>query len=163
MKLSLVFLLLVVLTVPVMGQQYREVDLRVNGVGAGASHSTVVRKLGRPLRTKRERVSLGCTGSAETHLRLHYSGLEIELFGDDKGRNLVVYKISVVSKQWSASGVRIGARAQDVLARFGEPGSKGIVSGDTVYYYAMVGNLGGVNFYFRGDQLVRVMTGTTMC
>jgi hypothetical protein len=162
-KLSLVFLVLVVLTAPVIGQKYREVDLSVNGVGTGASYSTVVRKFGKPLRNSRERVSRGCTGSAETHLTMTYPGLILELLADGSGRDFFVYSIDLRSKKWSASGVSVGASAQHVVTRFGEPGSKETRSGQTVYYYVTKGNWGGVNFWFSGDKLVRVFINTTLC
>jgi len=163
MRFSLVFIFLVVLTIPVIGQTYREVDLRVNGIGEGSSYSAVIRKLGRPLRSTKQRASEGCSGSAETYLKLFYPGLELELIGDGRGRNFFVHFIEVVSKRWSASGVSIGASAKDVVTRFGEPISKEYVSGETVYDYVTVGNLGGVNFYFRGDKLVRAVVRTTLC
>ncbi len=53
MKHLLFFVLLVFLTLPVFGQKkLSEIDLRVKGIGSGTSYSTVVRKLGKPLRSK---------------------------------------------------------------------------------------------------------------
>ena len=165
MKLFLFFVLLIFFTLPAFGQEYREVDLRVNGVGSGTSYSAVVRKLGKPLRSKKEKYAAdsACSGLAETHLTLFYSGLEITLLGDGRGRNLDVYSIEVTSKKWSASGVSLGADAKDVLTKFGEPNSKEEKSGETVYYYVTKDNLGTVRFYFRSNKLVRVGMTETLC
>jgi len=166
MKPFLSLVLLVVFTLPTFGQKkWREVDLRVNGIGSGTSYSTVVRKLGKPLRSKKERLAANsaCSGSAETHLTLFYSGLEVTLLGDGRGRKLEVYSMEVTSKKWSASGVGIGADAQDVLTKFGEPNSKEEESGETIFYYTTKDNLGGVDFHFRNNKLVKVEMTETLC
>lgn len=93
MKKPLFLVLLIFLTLSAFGQKkLTEIDLRVNGIGSGTSYLTVVRKLGKPIRRKTEKVkaSLACSNSAETHLTLFYYGLEITLLGDGKGRNLDV-------------------------------------------------------------------------
>ena len=152
--------------VPIPTQKtLREVDLHVNGVGSGTSYSTVVGKLGKPLRSKKEKYAAenACSGEAETHLTLFYSGLEITLLGDGSGRDLEVYSIEVMSGNWSASGVTIGANAADVLTKFGEPNSKEEKSGETIFHYVTKENLGGVNFYFRDNKLVRVRLNETLC
>ena len=165
MKLFLFFALFVTSALSAFGQKYREVDLRVNGVGSGTSYATVVRKFGKPLRSKKERFTAdnACSGEAETHLTLFYSGLEITFLGDGKGRDLEVYSLELMSKKWLASGVSIGATANDVLKKFGEPNSKEEKSGETVFYYVTKDNLGGVNFYFRNGKLVRVGMTETLC
>ena len=166
MKLFLFFVLLVFLTLPVFGQKkLTEIDLRVNGIGSGTSYSTVIRKLGKPTRRKTEKIkaSSACSNSAETHLTLFYSGLKITLLGDGRGRNLDVYSIEVTLPKWKASGISIGANINDVETKFGEPNSKADISGETVLYYVTKENLGGVNFYFRNNKLVRVRVNETLC
>lgn len=166
MKQLLFFVLLVFLTLPVFGQKkLREIHLRVNGIGSGTSYSTVVKKLGKPQRskTKKFKASEACSNAAETHLTLFYSGLEITLLGDGRGRNLDVYSIEVTSKKWLASGVNIGANVNDVVAKFGEPISKAEKSDETVLYYVTKENLGRVNFYFRNNKLVRMAMTETLC
>ena len=150
----------------VLGQKkWREVDLRINGIGSGTSYSTVIKKLGKPLRTETEKIkaSLACSGSAETHLTLVYSGLEITLLGDGRGRNLDVYSIEVTSKKWVASGITLGASIKDVRAKFGEPNEQANESNQTILYYNTNGNLGGVNFYFQNNKLVKVGMTEALC
>jgi hypothetical protein len=166
MKPFLFLILLVFLTLPVLAQKkLSEIDLRVNGIGSGTSYSTVVKKLGKPLRSEKERFAAdsACSGEAETHLTLFYSGLKITLLGDGRGRNPDVYSIEVTSKRWLASGVSVGANVKDVVAKFGEPNSKADISGETVLYYVTKENLGRVNFYFRNNKLVRVAMTETLC
>lgn len=153
-------------TLSISGQNnFREIDLRVQGLGSGTSYANVVRKLGRPLRrvTKKYKASEACSGSAETHLSLLYSGMEITLLGDGRGRNLAVYSIEVTSGLWSANGVRIGADARDVVAKFGEPNSKTEKIGETIFHYVTEGNMGGVNFHFRNGRLSKVRMTETLC
>lgn len=166
MKPLLFLILVVFLTIPVFAQEKsHEIDLSVKGIGSGTPYSTVVRKLGKPLRIKKERFAAdsACSGKAETHLTLFYSGLKITLLGDGRGRKPDVYSIEVTAKRWLASGVSVGAKAKKVEAKFGAPSSKADISGETVFYYTMKDNLGGVNFYFRNNKLVRMLMRETLC
>ena len=166
MKQTSSFILLILLTLPVLGQEnLREVNLHVRGIGSGSPHSTVLRTLGKPLRRKitRTAASLSCSGSAETHLRLSYSGLQVSLLGDGRGRNPEVYSIEVTSPKWTASGIRIGASREEVQNKFGEPNYRTEESGETVFYYVTQGNLGGVNFNFRNNKLIKVAMTETLC
>jgi len=94
---------------------------------------------------------------------VHYSGLEVTLLGDGRGRNLAVYSIEVTSEKWMVSGVSIGADIKDMLTKFGEPNSKEEESGETIFYYVTKDNLGGVNFYLRNNKLVKVAMTETLC
>lgn len=164
---TLVFLVLfVLLALPVCGQKkLTEIDLRVNNIGSGTSYSTVVKRLGEP--TRRETVKIkapsACSDFAETHLTLFYSGLEITLLGDGKGRNLNVYSVEVTSPKWKASGISVGANTNDVEKKFGEPNSRANISGETLLYYVTKENLGGVNFYFRDNKLIKIVMKETLC
>ena len=166
MKQITSFVLLVFLSFPIFGQEkLLEVDLRVNGIGSGTPHSAVIRNLGKPLQRKvtRTTASLSCSRVAETDVALLYSGLQVSLLGDGRGRNLAVYSVEVSSPKWVVSGVRIGTSMEDVENKFGEPISKAQESGETIFHYVTKGNLGMVNFYFRNDNLVRVVMTETLC
>lgn len=166
MKHILFCILLFFVTLSISAQEkWREVDLRVNGIGSGTSYSTVVRKLGKPLRREKERFAANnaCSGAAETHLTLFYSGLEITLLGDGKGRNLDVYSIEITSKKWVASGIRLGVAIKDVRIKFGKTEEQTDESNQTVLHYVTKGNLGVVNFYFQNNKLVKVRMTQTLC
>ncbi|HYX71645.1 MAG TPA: hypothetical protein VE732_02665 [Nitrososphaera sp.] len=166
MKQLLSAVLLALLTLPVLGQgKLREVNLQVGGIGSGTPYSTVLRKLGKPLRRKvtKTPAPLSCSGLAETHLTLFYSGLQISLLGDGRGRHLKVYSIEATSPKRTVSGLRLGASMEEVNNTFGEPNSKAEESGGTVFYYVTKGNLGGANFYFRNNKLVKVAMTETLC
>ncbi len=166
MKQLISFVFLVLLSLPILGQEkLREVDLRVSAIGSGTPYSIVLRKLGKPLQrgTKRTTAALSCNGSAETDVRLFYSGLQISLLGDGRGRNLKVYSIEVSSPKWIASGIRIGTSREEVENKFGAPISKAEESGETIFHYVTKGNLGMVNFYFRNNKLVKVAMTETLC
>ena len=162
----MLLVLLIFFTLPALGQEkWREIDLRVNDIGSGTSYSTVIKKLGKPRRRGTEKfdASSACSGSAETHLTLFYSGLEVILLGDGRKGSLDVYSIEVTSKKWIASGISIGANVKNVLNRFGEPSSKEEKSGETILYYVTKANLGVVNFHFRSNKLIKVLMSETLC
>ncbi len=166
MKQFLLFILPIIFTLSISGQKkLREVNLRINGIGSGTSYSAVIRKLGKPIRSETEKInaSSACSNSAETHLTLFYSGLKITLLGDGKGRDLDVYSIRVTTRKWLASGIKIGANMKAVQARFGKPNSNAEQSGETTLYYVTKGNVGGVNFYFQNNKLVKVEMTETLC
>ena len=161
-----ILMFLAFITVAASGQStLREIDLRVNGIGSETSYTTVVRKLGNPLRRYmlKFKASEACSGSPETHLTLIYSGLSITLLGDGRGRHLAVSRFEVTSKKWVASGIRIGADFETVRTKFGKPNEIEGNSIDTIMYYVTIGNLGGVNFYFRNDKLVKILMSDTLC
>ncbi len=166
MKTIMTLVLTIFLTTPIFGQENpREVDLRINGVGSGTSHAVVVRQLGKALRSKtvKLRATDSCSGSAETHLTLFYSGLELTLLGDGRGRKLAVYSIEVSSPKWVASGVPMGAEVTEVLTKFGQPINKEEQSGESIYHYVTKGSLGGVTFHFRDNKLSRVIMTEALC
>lgn len=162
--LTLVILFFATLAVP--GQKkLNEINLEVNGVGSGTSYSTVIRRIGKPLRIKKEKYTAehACSGDAETHLTLIYSGLEITLLGDGKGKNLSVVAIEVTSNKWMASGISLGANILDLANKFGQPISRKDKSGALYYYYVTRDNLGGVNFVFRDKKLIKITMSETLC
>ncbi len=166
MKPLLILAFVVSLSLPVCGQtKLREVDLRVSGVGSGTPDSVVANVFDRPLRIKKENTTayLSCSGEAETFLTRFYPGLEIALIGIGKARQLQVYSIEVTSPKWVASGIRIGASMTEVLAKFGKPISKEERAGEMIFVYVTKGNLGSVDFYFRGNRLVRISMSETLC
>ena len=158
MKSFLFFSLLVFFTFSTPGQKYREVDLRVNGIGSGSSYAAVIERFGKPSRNEREKYAAdsACSSVAETHLTLFYPGLKIMLLGDGKGRDLKVYAIEVKSRRWSASGISIGDDAKTIAAKFGDPNSKEKNSDEMVYDYVTKSNAGGISFRFRNNKLIKI-------
>ncbi len=166
MKKLLLISLFCIFTFSISAQEkLNEIDLRVNGIGSGTSYSTVIRKLGKPNRTKtvKFKAESACSNSDETHLTVFYSGLEITFLGDGKGRKLDVYSIKVTTNKWTASGIKIGATKKQIQTKFGTPNFKDTRSAETIFRYVTKENLGGVNFYFRNNKLVKVEMTETLC
>ncbi|MDQ6787488.1 MAG: DUF2845 domain-containing protein [Acidobacteriota bacterium] len=166
MKTFFLLIFTFVVTLTTFGQnKSREIDVRIQGIGSGTTYSTVIRKLGKPLHSKttKFKASEACSGATETHLTLIYKGLEITLHGDSRGRNLSVYEIEVISSKWIASEISVGAKSKDVLTKFGEPNSKAEKAGEVIFYYGMKNNLGGVNFYFQNNRLIKILMNETLC
>jgi hypothetical protein len=125
-------------------------ELRINGIGLGTSHSTVLRQLGKPLQSRKTGV-FPC-GDLEKTLR--YSGLIIKLEKDSESQDYKVVAIEITSNKWSVSGISVGANINDVQAKFKyrhhktkEPGLVGLHYGN---------GDGGTSFYFRNNKLVSI-------
>jgi len=142
-----------------------EIDLSVNNVRSGTTHQAVLKRLGKPVTTKRKyfRADEACSNTAETHLTLKYVGLEVALLGDGKGKHLSVYSIEITSAKWNGSGSKIGDTIQSIEKRFGKPNSIEERSGEKILYYNSKGNLGGVNFYFKNGKVKRILMAETLC
>jgi hypothetical protein len=163
MKQVFLVVSLIFLALPASGRtKTREVDLRVNGVGSKTRYAIVIRKLGKPSRTKTEKSKAGetCSGLAETDVTLIYPGLEIRLLGYGRGRPRV-FSIEVTSKRWLTSGIHIGADIKDVRNKFGKPDQPANESNQTLHYVTK--DAGRVDFYFQNNKLVRVEMEETNC
>ena len=147
-------------------QQITEVDFRVKSVGLGSSHSLVLRQLGRPISSKRQKIpdDHGVCGPAYTLFELRYNGAVIELHGDLSGRNFEVASMEITSPKFLiAPGIRIGRTEAETRSKLGEPIHERTEPGSRVLYYVTKDNLGGAGLYFRNGQLVKVNWNYTLC
>ena len=148
-------------------QQFTEVDFRVKGVGLGSSYAAVLRQLGRPVSSKREKIidAEEVCGPSYTSLRLTYDGVVLELHGDLKGRNFRVVEMDITSPKFIvAPGVRIGMTEAETRSRLGGPPHQERTDSDfRVLYYVTKGNDGGAGLYFRDGRLVKIAWNYTMC
>ena len=164
MKHLIAFLLTGCFMLTVSAQtKWREVDLKINGISSGTSYSTVIKKIGKPLKTKEDGYD-ECGGG---YLKiLFYGGWEIKFLSDDKKRNYTVISMNLTSPKWLiAPDIKIGANIKDVRAKYGEPNS--IVGSEDfdkdILDYVTKEHLGVVNFYFRNNKLIRVEMVETLC
>src|SRR5262245_2446894 len=143
-----------------------EVDLRVQGVGLGSSQAAVLRQLGRPLSTKREKIvdKYEVCGPPYTSLLLYYQGGVIELRGDLSWHNFEVVSIEITSPQFLiAPGIRIGMSEKEIRSKLGTPFQERDESGAHILNFATKGNDGGSGFYFVSGRLVKVHWEYTLC
>jgi hypothetical protein len=143
--------------------KWREVDLKINGIGSGTSYSTVIKKIGKPLRTREDGFDECGGGYLKT---LVYNGLKIQFLSDEKKRNYTVISMNLTSLKWLiASDIRIGVSIENVRAKFGQPNySEDSEDFDKdILDYVTKENLGLVNFYFRNNKLIRVEMAETLC
>ena len=160
MKRLAVAVLLLLLGLPVAAFA-GEIDLRIKGVGLGTPQSIVLRRFGKPLQSERSEVD-PCGGDVTTTRR--YNGLVIQLLGDGTGRNFTVVSIDLTSPKWTvASGIRVGADARRVRAKFGAPLEKKMESGLEIWSYVNKGNDGFAGLYFRRGKLVKVVWESALC
>lgn len=89
------------------------INPRIEGLEIGSKYSTIVKKLGMPLSSRRGG-EVPCGGEMRT---LSYRGLvlRLEVGGNDP---LGLYKVEIASPKWLVSGLRIGARRTEVVKRF---------------------------------------------
>jgi hypothetical protein len=135
------------------------IKLEVKRVDIGASHKTVIRRLGKPLSSKKG----GTNPCGGTKLTLRYSGLTVTLDSvDTDGQNFIVVSLEVASPKWEvASGIRTGASLQDVRSKFGQ--SSELRKKKGMYYVSYFVTDGYANFYFRNKKLVKVEWDLNLC
>lgn len=134
-------------------------DLKINNINLDTSYSTVLKKFGKPLKRKKNWFD-DCGG--DIRMTLVYSGLEIQLLGDGKGKNFSVVAIDVSSPKWKfASNINVGSDIKEVQSKFGQPHSRTKESGlDRLWY----GNGSGWTiFHFRDNKLVKVSWEYNFC
>ena len=147
-------------------QTFTEVDFRIKGVGLGSSYAVVLRQLGRPVSSKREKMDsdFGVCGPAYMSLKLRYQGVELELSGDLKGRNFYVISMEVTSPKFLiAPGVKIGITEEETRSKLGAPFQERTEAGFRILNYVTKGNDGTAGLYFRDGRLVKIDWGYTMC
>ena len=142
-----------------------EVNFRVKGVGLGSSYAVVLRQLGRPVSSKREKILDDTCDSPHTSLWLSYKGAVVELRGDLAGRNFDVVSMEVTSSSLLITpGIKIGMTEQDVRSKLGgAPWRVMNESGFRILDYVTKGNDGGARLYFREGRLVKVHWNYTLC
>jgi hypothetical protein len=136
--------------------QFASPELKVNGVGLGASYREVVRRLGKPSRDYTVEAD-ECVGGKSRYLV--YKGLTVEMHPRSSDPKVFyVGQIEITSSRWNVSGVRIGASPASIRKKFGPSELR---NGDRksekvlLYFLDAPGNL---HFYFRRGKLVRIET-----
>jgi hypothetical protein len=143
-----------------------EVDFRVKGVSLGSSYALVLRQLGRPLSSKRDKIvdEYEVCGPSYTSLELRYEGAVIELIGDLRWRNFKVVSMEVTSPQLLiAPGVKIGMTEKEIRSKLGVPWQERNESGFHILDYVTKGNDGGASVHFVAGHLVKVDWEYTRC
>lgn len=152
---------------PTIGQdpsQLTEVDFRVKGVGLGNSYAAVLRQLGRPVSSRREKIEDEACSPPYTSLTLSYKGAVIEFVGDTRGRAFKVVSMEVTSPQYLITPrVKLGMSEQEVRSKLGEPWQVTNESGLQILNYVTKGNDGGAGLYFRNGRLVKLQWAYTAC
>ena len=140
-----------------------EVDLKINGIGLGTKYDTVIKNLGKPLKSKKTRynnVDEICGGIPYTELILTYPGVIVELWGDKDLRKFDVISIKFTSgSKWTVSGLKLGASQKETIARLGKPHD----STKPSLSYINKDNNGFAEFKFKGGKLVSVEWGSAIC
>ena len=140
-----------------------EVDLKVNGIGLGTSYATVVKNLGKPLKSKKTRynnIDEICGGIPYTELILTYPGVIVELWSDKDLRKFDVISIKFTAgSKWAVSGLKIGASPKETTARLGKP----TYNNKSSFGYINKGNDGGATFNFKNGKLTSVEWGSETC
>lgn len=141
-----------------------EVDLRIKGIGVGSSLKNVLATFGKPKKRTVENLpsTQACSHEREIHYFLEYEGLEISLLKIGNDKQPAVSSLVVNGGDWVASAISLGVNKARVIEVFGEPiGEK--ASDVNVLHYVTLGNLGGVNFEFQDDRLIRFSMKQTLC
>lgn len=133
------------------------IKLEVKSVDIGTSYRDVLRRLGKPLSSKKR----GTNPCGGTKLTLSYPGLTVNLDPDADEQNFIVVFVEVTSPNWEVSGISVGASLEDVRAKFGKSSKLRKESGlDTIGYFVTEGY---ADFYFRKNKLVKVSWELNLC
>ncbi|HKP69567.1 MAG TPA: hypothetical protein VJV05_09805, partial [Pyrinomonadaceae bacterium] len=97
------------------------------------------------------------------YLTLNYPGLEAVLIGDGSAQGFEIVAMTITSKKWNASGVRIGDSQANVEKRFGKPNATHAAGDVTTIEYATLDNLGLVKFEFTKGKLTKMLMAETLC
>src|SRR5215217_8443707 len=143
-----------------------EVNFRVRGIGLGSSYDVVLRQLGPPISTKREKIvdEYEVCGPSYTSLKLKYEGAVIELVGDLRWRNFKVVSMEVTSPQiLIAPGIKIGMTEKEIRSKLGVPWQERNESCFHILDYITKGNDGGAGVHFVAGRLVKIDWQYTRC
>ena len=144
--------------------KFTEVDLKVQAVGLGTSYTNARRRLGKPQRTRRQRVLDETCGPPYTRMTLFYPGMSLELHGTLNGRAFKVISVEVTSPVWMVEpGIRIGMEERVVRKRLGVPANEEAEAGLRRLYYSTKGDDGGVMLEFRASKLMRMQWSYSLC
>lgn len=151
MKRMFLILLAVFALSPAISAQDEDGNLQFNGIKILTSKAEVIRKLGKPLSSSKiTDAENECRGDL---LRLRYSGLTLELEGDEADGKSVIATAVVTSSKWSVSGVRIGESIGEVKKKLKFGGARKEKGLDYLIYYS---GDGAAEFIFRKDKLVKI-------
>jgi len=142
-------------------QRWTEVDLTVKGIRSGTPYSTIINKIGKPIREKS--IGIDECGEGGRIKNLIYAGLTIGVLSDPRGHNYQAFSIEVTSAKWMVSpGILIGDNRDHVRSTFGQPVRPD--DGDpTELRYVTKENTGNVVFEFEAGKLLRVFMQETLC
>jgi hypothetical protein len=136
--------------------QFSSPDIKVNGVGLGASYREVVRKLGKPSRDYTVEAD-ECVGGKSRYLV--YKGLTVEMHPRSSDpKEFYVGQIEVTSSKWDVSGVRIGVSLKSIRRKLGPSNLRNSDKKGEKFLSYSPRATGNLYFYFRRGKLVRVET-----
>lgn len=134
--------------------------LTVNGVGLGSTPSDIIKKFGKPLRTKTEDAGECIGGRMRT---MTYTGIKFVLYEDDTDK-FTVGEFIVTGTKWSVSGAKVGMTPAAVKKLFGSADQSGSEGGRPIWAYNFTDdNPGNSNFTFRNGKLTEISTAFLMC
>lgn len=162
MKLFRLTLFLIALATPAICQNSIREGPKVNGLALGATYSTTVKSLGKPLRDVTSRRIDECIGSRTRTLA--YPGLKVELVEGERNA-FTVFAFEVTSATWNVSGIKIGDTSDRIQRAFGTSGRtvEKERTGPRWFYEMTEESPGGTNFYFQNGKLIKVNTSFEMC
>ncbi len=163
MKLKFILYLFVLLILPVISSA-KEIDLRINGIGLNSTLSKVKATFGKPVSEKKTKVNDDeCVGRV-TFVTLNYTGLRIELMGNEKGKNLRVISMKISSSKWKVGGtIALGATQAQVQNKFGKPFDIQTDTGKEFVIYEQKGDEASANFTFQNGKLIGINWSEFLC
>jgi hypothetical protein len=160
MKIICLVILLCVMSISAAAQ----LTFKVKGVGYNSAYATVLKLLGKPSKqTSMKEYSTECLDKPTMFRTMTYSGMEIGLMGDIRGRGMKVFSIAITSAKWNFDGITIGASEAVVTAKFGKPRLRSDLDYEIMSEYDITPDYVGLSFHFKNNKLFKITMAEAIC
>jgi hypothetical protein len=143
-------------------EKRKEIRLEFKDVPARLHEEGLVKKLGKPLKTRKVKRSEQCSDGPNKIFE--YPGLTVELIYDSESGDYKILTAEAASEKWPLEpGLAIGSEIDDVLAKIGEPTSRSEDDGFLVLRYETGDYVDGAEIHFRNGKLAKIKIGYKEC
>lgn len=147
-----------------VSEKRKVIDLEFKDVPLFMHEDSLVKKIGKPLKTRKVKRSERCSDGPNKIFE--YPGLTVELIYDSESGDYKVFNAEATSGKWPVEpGLAIGSEIGDVLAKVGEPISRSEDEDLLVLRYEIeaYNDTDGARLYFRAGKLSKIRIGTKDC
>jgi hypothetical protein len=143
-------------------EKRKQVDLEFKDIPMSMSEEHLIKKVGKPLKTRTVKRSAQCSDGPSKIFA--YPGLTVELIYDSEGGAYKVFILEATSNKWPTSnGMAVGAEVEDALAVAGEPPLRRNREDTFIVRHETGSGPDNALLYFRGGKLSKIKIGYKEC